>query len=443
MRSSILLDVAGNTPEGRLPEHSLIEIQQFIKERLPNYTFSTVTANTLSHLKAFALNEKTRLKISDDKRGVISGSWLTIDFLSNLTEKLQTEVPWMRERPIYFFLDDYSVPKIPKTMQGAINDVIMERYPNCFFKVSTESVNTFYHYDSRNKPLDEVREFDTIDLGAYFLEADSTTKQTFLAQIINNRFENAQGIPTAHNSIEQIIGSTDYNYGELAYKIREGDEKVKYYGWSMVCDLCSGDIANILQIVRDMLTSQGSDLFTREKSKLPIPTTDQDKAIRQNAAEFLVKIESAPKTGPAMRRIAEAFGFTAKFYLLNRDSKNEEGNPPMQAFRLEILDTLDLDASELKIYNDLVRYAIFLRDERGKSQRGAIVPRLYLRRILLPTFLLTPNKRDSIRINSTTFKLLLNRPDKFLKFMKAKGAVEQGIKAKRRRRVIVPPEDRI
>ena len=73
---------------------------------------------------------------------------------------------------------------------------------------------------------------------------------------------------------------------------------------------------------------------------------------------------------------------------------------------------------ELKeLYDNLIRYSIFLIDVRGKSQRGAVVPRLYLRRLLIPTFKLTPSTRDSIRVEPNEFKTLLSDPDKFEKDM--------------------------
>ena len=43
------------------------------------------------------------------------------------------------------------------------------------------------------------------------------------------------------------------------------------------------------------------------------------------------------------------------------------------AFRLEILDQFRIQDLSREIYSDLVRYGFFLRDNRGKSVRGAFV----------------------------------------------------------------------
>jgi hypothetical protein len=64
-------------------------------------------------------------------------------------------------------------------------------------------------------------------------------------------------------------------------------------------------------------------------------------------------------------------------------------------------------------YDDLLKYAVFLRDARGKSLRGAVVPRLYLRRLLVPLFTITPNQRDSISLEVEEFITLLYKPARF------------------------------
>ena len=83
------------------------------------------------------------------------------------------------------------------------------------------------------------------------------------------------------------------------------------------------------------------------------------------------------------------------------------------AFRIEIIDEFRLDGLAKEIYRDLVRYGLFMRDSRGKSLRGAFVPRLYLRRLLLPFCSLALSKRDSVQLHCATFTQLLLEPDLF------------------------------
>ena len=54
-----------------------------------------------------------------------------------------------------------------------------------------------------------------------------------------------------------------------------------------------------------------------------------------------------------------------------------------------------------------------MRDSRGKSVRGAFVPRLYLRRLLLPYCTLALSKRDSVSLSCARFTQLMLDPDGF------------------------------
>jgi hypothetical protein len=123
--------------------------------------------------------------------------------------------------------------------------------------------------------------------------------------------------------------------------------------------------------------------------------------------------------GAHLKAIVEAFSEAAR-HLLKGPTYNmtnpKTGNVrdvPRMAFRIEVTDKFRLEDLEAEIYKDLVRYGLFLRDNRGKSVRGAMVPRLYLRRLLLPFCVLATSKRDSVQMSCAWFKKLLAEPDLF------------------------------
>src|SRR6202044_3592111 len=115
--------------------------------------------------------------------------------------------------------------------------------------------------------------------------------------------------------------------------------------------------------------------------------------------------------------IVEAFVAAANSLLFGPTYRFQEGSNvrvvPRMAFRLEIVDEFRLGGLAEEIYRDLIRYGIFMRDNRGKSVRGAFVPRLYLRRLLLPFATLSLSKRDSVQVTSDEFTTLLLHPDVF------------------------------
>src|SRR5207247_10273026 len=95
------------------------------------------------------------------------------------------------------------------------------------------------------------------------------------------------------------------------------------------------------------------------------------------------------------------------------DSKNEEGSPPKQASRIEPYEPFVLSDKAQRFYDELLRYSVFIEDFRGKSRRGSVVPRLYLRRFLIPHFNLTFSTRDSIELEPRDFEAFLCDPKGF------------------------------
>jgi hypothetical protein len=104
------------------------------------------------------------------------------------------------------------------------------------------------------------------------------------------------------------------------------------------------------------------------------------------------------------------------------DSKNEDGDPPKQASRIEPYEPLALSATAQELYDELLRYSVFIEDFRGKSRRGNVVPRLYLRRFLIPHFNLTFSMRDSIEVESRDFEEFLLEPKIFEQKLRIKSA---------------------
>ena len=435
-----------------LDEESILKIERYLKANFNDYRLSPQGTDILRNITSFIDQEQYRIcnSMRYKNKYVAPKEKISIKFIPNFCAELQKIVKWMNGRPIYFFLDDYSLPHVSPEIQKILHDIILYRWSACYFKIATESITTIHPYDSTGKLLEETREYDVIDLGAYFIrnphkkEETSEDRQKFLLEVINNRLENTDSIHSDYKDISKILGSNPYgSYNKLALQIRgeESGTRVFYSGFDIITDLFSGDIADILRLVRNILSGSLKS-FAQPGFVLPIAPEVQDRAMREYGANFLGRVEAAPKTGPQMRHVAEAFGRTANWVLKNQNSKNEAQNPSKQAFRIEVRDRFSFDNREqvLKIYNqlvfpeerkkytfeefldytksiyyDLLRYGVFLRDVRGKSQRGAISARLYLRRLLIPAFVITPNQRDNIGLEVEQFFDLLYKPDRFYK----------------------------
>ena len=388
-----------------------------MKPYIPELTDLITGMNVLSHLRNLADNERLRSKRAISNKQRLPTTGLTgIDYLINFAGFLQESIEWLNNVPTMIFIDDYSTPRISESIQACLNRIIFQRSAELLFKVTTESITTFHPYDSDGKLLEIGREYDLIDLGGSFLHASFKRRSKFIQDVIDKRLENAEEYQFP--KITDLLGDETLSYNEIARIIKNG-EKYEYNGFRTYVDLCSGDIAHIISVTRDTIQESGGlDKFKSKEGQntLPLPKDKQDKAIREIGINFLNNIEAAPRNGPLIRRIAEAFGRVAGWELRNLTSRNVKGIPPKQAFRIEVreMPVFEDENEELEeIYKDLLRYGVFFRDVRGKSRRGVIVPRLYLRRLLIPAFRLTFSKRDNIGMEVIEFMRLLRNPEEF------------------------------
>jgi hypothetical protein len=265
--------------------------------------------------------------------------------------------------------------------------------------------------DIDGKMYVDGREFVLHDLGLIYLSVSQGSKLLFLEDVFRRRFNAVIDFPV--KSIEELIGTfQNYNQNDFARKIREGN-KIEWFGKETLCDLCSGDIHYIIRLVGKMVSDNGGSSMIKAKNVPRIPSTIQNKSIRDQAGSFLSSLRGTFKEGGQLVDIATAFSNVAHSYLMYRNSKNENGLPPYQATRIEPYEEIDISDQARKIYKELLRYSVFIVDNRGKSRRGKVVPRLHLRRFLIPHFNLTFSNRDSIQLESRDIEQLLLAPKLF------------------------------
>ncbi|HCN19711.1 MAG TPA: hypothetical protein DIS73_05430 [Planctomycetia bacterium] len=123
-------------------------------------------ADALSHARAFIESEKERCRLADLGKTGGLGTWplARVDFLDILQTQLETHVPWIGQKPLYFFLDDYTIPIVTREVQRILNPIIFKRRSKLFFKISTEATNSFAREGLRGKPLELDQDFELIDL---------------------------------------------------------------------------------------------------------------------------------------------------------------------------------------------------------------------------------------------------------------------------------------
>ena len=341
------------------------------------------------------------------------GHYFGPDILIKTCDILMEKFSFLNDRPFFFFIDDYSSPKITIELQQNLNRLLMQRTSSCFFKLSTESPVSYARNDIDTKAYVEGREFILINLGLVYIHAGIEEKLQFIEDVLNRRLKAIDNYPVS--DLEALLGSySELNFTEAARLIRRG-KRIEFWGKESLCHLCCGDIYHIIDLVKRMVVNIGGAQGLAEiESSQKISAKEQSKATREQAGNFLKGLRILPN-GSKLVEIVAAFGIIAHSYLKYRDSKNVETHPPWQAHRIEPYEPLELSKEAQKIYDELLRFSVFIEDVRGKSRRGKVVPRLYLRRLLIPHFNLTFSMRDSIELEVNEVEELLLLPKEFEK----------------------------
>ncbi len=359
-------------------------------------------------------------------------------------------MPWIGGKPVYFFLDDYSLPRVSDVLQRILNSVVFRRSASFFFKVSTESSSTICRTDYSGKQLQDPDDFELTDLGSVTIDLSEDDRARFLDEIFRRRL--ARESRLSGRCLEDVLGPFDKTWAQHARDIRgyaaapiggiedEGlqSRRVLYHGRKVLLHMWSGDTRDMVRIAQSLL----QQLPANGSLALPISAPLQDRVFRNVGGQFLHLLHACTRTrqhgagasaphitswGGHLVKIAEAFKEMALHDLRTREGGRAGRKEPKQAFRIEIVDQFSPDGLDRELYEDLVRYGVFLRDDRGKSIRGAIIPRLYLRRLLIPYFTLTFSTVDNIAMRASDFSRLLRSPEEFSEeWKKRRGTFDVG-----------------
>ncbi|MEN6292329.1 MAG: protein kinase, partial [Methanobacterium sp.] len=289
------------------------------------------------------------------------GYYFGPDLLVKTCETINRSLSFLYDLPYYFFIDDYSMPKVSDDLQKNLNRLLMQRTPSCYFKIATESPVSYVRNDIDGKNYVEGREFALLNLGIEYIHANRNIKYQFIDDIFERRFRAIPDYPV--KNLEMLLGnSSSDSYNDIAMDIRQ-KKKPGLGGKDVLCDLCSGDIHYIISLVGNMVQMTGGKEGLAKLENKPITINMQNRAIRDGAGNFLKNLVRLPG-GEKLVQIVTAFGNVAHHYLLYKDSKNEELNPPHQASRIEPLERPILSSEAEETYRDLLRYSVFIEDLR-------------------------------------------------------------------------------
>ena len=407
--------------------------------------------------------ERLRSQLEELKNTFVTGAevrdfparldFATHTWLKRALPKIRSACSWVGERLFLIFLDDYTIPRLSVSMQKALNRILFQRSPEFVFKIATEAATTFLAEDSTGKALQVGDDYRLVDLGEEALFMSNTERVSFLSDVFGRRLSSDQRIHANGKTLPALLGSSGRSMTEFARRLRSTEvsdnvkpgalrgatkRKALYFGHDVFCSLWSGDTRILIQVMQDLVetgSTSGNDRLVR------IGPEEQDRVFRNSGSHWLdmqtrnqpsdpvlfKKLIDRPETtislvdgsyGSHLKAIVEAFKDAARLeltgpvYVIKENGRARK--VPKMAYRIEITDEFRLGDIATEIYRDLIRYGIFMWDARGKSVRGAMVPRLYLKRLLLPYCVLAFSKRDSVSMTCEWFNRLLLSPDTFM-----------------------------
>lgn len=348
----------------------------------------------------------------------------TISFVTDLTKFLKKKFKYFNDRTITFLLDDYSIHRIPESIQYILNPIIWDRQATHIFKLSTEKYGAASIFDLPNNvhssaTADITREFREIDAGQYYIDLSDKGLQkinmAFAKELLDHRLK----LAGYSKSSEFLIGDSNYKEGSLGKELRArskhpGRKDDQYHGLKTISEICSGDVSALLEIYYRIF-KEGK---VSKKTQKSIPKHIQHSAIESVSRNFLNRIKNYSPFGEKMDKIVINFGTLSRKIL--RDGKLQKSGKkfiPCETTRIEvdqIQDRITEDWSEdqEKLMKELVRRSIFIEMEpgRGRQSLGPTI-RWQLRRIYCPAFGTSLTKNAAIIWNMSDFKFFLTNPE--------------------------------
>lgn len=176
---------------------NLLEIE---KPTQPNSDSFKTLKNSLIREQKRAV-EKVRFSNDPNQK---FGRYFGVNILIKSCELFLKSYHFLSGKPFYFFIDDYSIPKITAELQKSLNRLLMFRNASCFFKISTESSVSFLNSDSDGKSYVEGREYALLNLGLNFILSETAQKKRFIEDVFSRRLKSAVSFP--ERDFDRLIG---------------------------------------------------------------------------------------------------------------------------------------------------------------------------------------------------------------------------------------------
>jgi serine/threonine protein kinase len=345
--------------------------------------------------------------------------------LFDVCRDLEEVFPLLREKHIAFLIDDYSNQRIPVELQRMLNQTIsFAKQGNPIFKVSSE----YQGVDLEG--IQEGREVVEVNFGKEYVDLTESRRSVFLEDVLDIRFRQA-GVNT---TAKALLGRSGIKPTvPMARQIRRAEvvgEPFYYHGIDTIADICSGDLAMALDLVKK--------IYVTVKDRIPlsecVPIKKQDEIIHQYSDREHTYNRYFPLFGKEIAEIADRLCWLAHEATIHRDSRKEGKVEPMIKTHLDIPLTVAgqlPDKWQLLLHEMQRKGVLFSLDTSRSRIANDGTERYQVRRILLVRYRAPLGRRDPIKMDNIQKLLhLLQEPKQFVDVELNR----EGIKTRRRKR---------
>lgn len=319
-------------------------------------------------------------------------------------------LPFLQNRRVCFLIDDYSNQRIPASLQRRLNQAItFSRQASAMFKVSSE-------YDGVDlEGVEQGREVVEVNIGLEYVSLAEKNRHLFLQSVLERRFLYLE----IAIDISAILGKSGLGPAiPLARHIRQrfaDKQPFYYYGIDTISDLCSGDFAMGVQLVRRIFARANVDWHAATK----IPEHVQHDAISEYTTEEYEHLQYHTLNGRTLHEIADRLAWLSRECVLAKTFGRK--SDPVVKNHVDIaesaLSKLINEAPALaERLADLVRRGVLFPLEHSRARQGRDGTRRFmLRRILLARYPTALGRHTPIRVDDVErLKHLLTDPSTFV-----------------------------
>ena len=320
---------------------------------------------------------------------------------------------FLKDHRVIFLIDDYSNQRIPVGLQKRLNQAItFSKQGSPIFKVTSE-------YDGVDlEGVQEGREVFEVNIGFEYVSLQDAKRYKFLQNLLERRF---RYLNQSVDLLDVLPLSEIESAIRMAREIRaaaQAKKKFHYHGLDTISDLCSGDFAMGIDLVRRIFEAGRVDW----RDPRVISPAIQDRVIRDFAKHEFEYIRYQSRDGRIKFDIADRLCWLSKECVLSKDTVKAGETVPVVKNHIDIAEAALRQLEEqypdkAAILRELVTRGVLFPLQSSRTRQGRDVTyRLMIRRILLSLYTTALGRDQPIRIDDVQRLIhLLTEPSEFAK----------------------------